>query len=530
MKLAVSNWSFSDAMSEEKLARAFSTLSGVQMTAPSHIEIIKESLDNRNKTRYVYTVHVEINDNIDVEGLNKKNKGMHFRPLKEEELQPPVSSKRIKREHQHKICVVGSGPAGMFAAHSLTMSGFQVTLIERGADIPKRHKKVKTLFAEGKLDSQSNICFGEGGAGTFSDGKLTTRKNHPWIRWILSEFVRFGGPSEILKAGKPHIGSDRLRALTIQFRKNLIENGVDVHFNTKIDSLDISNHKINSLKSGLEEFDCKDGVVWACGHSARDSYELLFKNNIPIEAKPFAVGVRIEHHQDWVNRWKKTPKDHDIAADYSVVCNIDSSNSVYSFCMCPGGQIVCSSSHEGYHVVNGMSNYRRNSAFANAGLVAKVSCEDFGDNSPFAGLNYQAEIEKKAFEASNNSYLAPAQRVIDFLNHQKSKNLLPSSYQPGLTPCDFWKILPEKVCLNLEKALNTFEKKHPGFAGEQAQLIGTETRTSAPIRIPREKEGQVNNYENFYPCGEGAGYAGGIISAALDGLHIADCIKRKYYA
>jgi len=517
-------------MHENDLIESFSKLRSVQMTAPRSLEIIKESIDQRHKPRYVYTVHVDINENISCEALNKNNPGLHFKELSEKDLKSPVEENRIIRENPKKICVVGSGPAGMFAAHSLSMSGFDVTLIERGADIPSRHKKVKALFAEGQLDSQSNICFGEGGAGTFSDGKLTTRKNHPWIRWILAEFVRLGGPSEIIKAGKPHIGSDRLRALTIQFRKMLIENGVKVHFSQCVDSFKLGQTKIKKIYCGDLEYDCSDGIIWACGHSARDSYQLLFNNNIPLEAKPFAVGVRIEHQQSWVNQWKRMSEDNPKAADYSVVCNLDKNNSVYSFCMCPGGQIVCSSSHEGYHVVNGMSNYRRNSEFANAGLVAKVSLDDFGSDSPFDGLNYQAEIEKKAFEASEGSYKAPAQRVSDFLKQKKSDTLLPSSYQPGLIACNFWEILPEKVCLNLQEALIQFEKKSPGFAGEGAQFIGTETRTSSPIRIPRNKDGALDKYNNFYPCGEGAGYAGGIISAALDGLHIAECLKKKFYA
>ena len=530
MKLAISNWTFENTMDETNLFEAFAKLSSVQMTSPRSLEIIKESIDQRHKPRYVYTVHVDINENIACEALNKNNPGLHFRELSEKDLRGPVEKTRTIRDNPKKICVVGSGPAGMFAAHSLSMSGFDVTLLERGNDVPNRHKKVKALFSEGQLDSESNICFGEGGAGTFSDGKLTTRKNHPWIRWILSEFVRLGGPKEIIKAGKPHIGSDRLRALTIQFRKMLIENGVKVHFNQCVDDFKTEKSKIEKLCCGESEYNCSDGIVWASGHSARDSYQLLHNKEIPLEAKPFAVGVRIEHQQAWVNRWKNMAETNDLAADYSVVCNLDKDNSVYSFCMCPGGQIVCSSSHEGYHVVNGMSNYRRNSEFANAGLVAKVSLDDFGSESPFDGLNYQAEIEKKAYEASGGTYKAPAQRVSDFLIQEKSKTLLPSSYQPGLIPCNFWEILPKKVCQNLKKALHQFEEKSPGFAGGGAQLIGTETRTSSPIRIPRNKDGAIDKFENFYPCGEGAGYAGGIISAALDGLYIADCLKKKYYA
>ena len=507
---------------------AFSHLHSVQMTSPDHLEIVKESLDRRNKTRYVYTIIADMNDNISCDSLNKNNPGLHFKELSAFDLSEPIPKEKSLNNNK-KICIVGSGPAGMFAAYSLMMHGFDVTLLERGDAIPDRHKKVKTLFAEGTLDEESNICFGEGGAGTFSDGKLTTRKKHPWIRWILSQFVSFGGPNEILTAGKPHIGSDRLRALTIQFRKFLIQNGVKILFNHHVNQINIENNKVHSISDGQNEFNCSDGLIWACGHSARDSYELLYEEGIPLEAKAFAVGVRIEHQQAFINEWKKIPSDSSTAADYSVVCNLDETNSVYSFCMCPGGQIVCSSSHSGFHVVNGMSNYKRNSEFANAGLVVKVSKEDFGDKTPFDGLNFQAKIEQKSFKATKGTYLAPAQKVTDFLENKISEELLPSSYQPGLIPCNFWEILPQKVCDNLKKALIQFDKKTPGFAGASAQFIGTETRTSAPIRIPRNNEGVVENILNFYPCGEGAGYAGGIISAALDGLNIANCLKIQHY-
>lgn len=530
MKIQVSNWSFTQKQDENMLKQACTHLRGVQLTAPRSLEIVKESVDKRKGVKYVYTLHIDFNENISIDDLKNKNKGIYFKELDQNHSSDPAQYLADHKDsfQDKTVNVIGSGPAGMFAALSLIEVGFNVNLIERGEAIPERHKKVKQLFKEGILDEASNICFGEGGAGTFSDGKLTTRKNHPWIRWVLSKFVEFGGPESILSAGKPHIGSDRLRALTIFFRKYLIERGVKVYFGHCIEEIHHDQDHITQLISKHKNFKQNDAIVWATGHSSRDSYKLLKSIDVPIEPKPFAVGVRIEHKQDWVNDWKHKQKKLDEAADYSVVCNLDDQHSVYSFCMCPGGQIVCSSSHDGYHVVNGMSNYARNSEFANSGLVAKVSTDDFNSNDPLAGLEYQENIERKAYEAVGNNYQAPAQTAKDFLNRSKSASLLPSSYEPNLVPANFWEILPESICENLQEALLQFEDKYPGFAGEYVQLIGTETRTSAPCRIPRNKNGVSERFENFYPCGEGAGYAGGIMSAALDGLHIANCIKEKF--
>ncbi|MBF0199457.1 MAG: FAD-dependent oxidoreductase, partial [Planctomycetes bacterium] len=393
----------------------------------------------------------------------------------------------------------------------------------------KRVKTIGLLFNEAKLNKESNICFGEGGAGTFSDGKLTTRKNHPWIRWILDYLVDCGAPQEIATSGKPHIGSDRLRKVVIEMRKRLLAKGVRVEFGAHVSDMTLEGEAIQSLRcADGREWTELDAVIWATGHSARDSYRLLEEKKIPLESKAFAVGFRIEHPQELVNHWQhKKCKEEVGAADYSVVHNIDKERSVYSFCMCPGGQIVCSSSHEGYHVVNGMSNYARNAQYANSGLVIKVSPADFPNKGVMAGIDFQCEIESKAYQSVGGRYVGPAQRVSDYMAGRISSDLPGSSYKPGLESVDMRTFLPEALKESMLKALPAFEKKFPGFSSSDALFIGTETRTSAPLRIPRKESGCSEGVSNFYPCGEGAGYAGGIISAALDGLYIGERIAQR---
>lgn len=515
-------------MTEEELATAFSGLKGVQMTSAGKVKILKESVDKRQGIRYVYTVEVDVNESVEPDRLQSLNRGLQAR-----EAAPPaeVPVEALSGMEERSIVVVGAGPAGMMAAHALACSGAKVTLLERGDAVKERLGKVRELFKAGVHDEESNICFGEGGAGTFSDGKLTTRKNHPWIRWILDFWVECGAPAEIATAGKPHIGTDRLRALVVNLRNRMKEEGAEVHFNCRVDDLEVEEGRVKALIcDDGRRFEGFDAVVWASGHSARDSFEMLERRGVPLQSKPFAVGVRIEHPQSLVNEWLHHGRDDLGAADYKVVCNLSEERSVYSFCMCPGGQVVCSSSHGGRHVVNGMSNYARNSAYANSGLVVKVGPDDFDGEDALAGMRYQEDIEKKAFEAAGKSYLGPGQRARDFLEGRVSESLPESSYEPGLVPVDLNEVLPRALCENLKQSLLEFEAKHPGFAGDHALLIGTETRTSSPIRIPRDAKGASPDVRNFYPCGEGAGYAGGIVSAALDGLTITECLRKRYRA
>lgn len=514
-------------MTTAELSTRFARLKGVQMTTPRSIVILKEALDKRHGLKYVYTVDVDVSENLDVKHITKANHGIN---VCESKTIAPVPLGRVSGMDQRHIVIVGAGPAGLFAAHACADSGAKVTLLERGHDVKQRLGKVRNLFKQGELDGESNICFGEGGAGTFSDGKLTTRKNHPWIRYAMEFLVENGAPPEIVTSAKPHVGTDRLRAVVVKTRKRLIAMGVNVCFGAKVSNLSLDNGRVCKIHvDGADDIEDFDDIVWASGHSARDSFKMLHKLGLPLEPKAFAVGVRIEHPQALVNRWLHgDEKKRELgAADYRVACNISADRSVYSFCMCPGGQVVCSSSHDGYHVVNGMSNYARNSAFANSGLVAKVGIKDFDGKDGLAGVRFQEDIEAKAHAAAK-SYLGPAQRVPDFLAGKLSDSLPPSSYSPGLVPIDLNQVLPPFICENLKRALHEFEAKYPGFAGEEALLIGTETRTSSPVHIPRDVDGSVHSLKNFFPCGEGLGYAGGIVSAALDGLFIAQCLRKRY--
>lgn len=525
MKVILSNWNFTERQALPALITELSRLSGMKLAVPRNMTILKESLDMRGgRSRHVYTLCVELPESLDLESLRIKNPKLRFQ-LVEEEVQLPGSWKPPAHFSQRRAVVVGSGPAGSFAALSLARAGISVDIVERGAPVGRRLPAVRSLFSEGVLCDENNICFGEGGAGTFSDGKLTTRKNHPWIRYVFETLVFCSAPEEILTSGKPHIGSDRLRAVVVELRKHLESLGVRFHFDTRIDELEIADGRVRSLgQRGKIRFENPDAIVWATGHSARDSYDLLARHHVAMQAKPFAVGLRIEHPQALVNRWQNHCEEEHGPATYSLVHNIDERRSVYSFCMCPGGQVVCSSSHAGFHVVNGMSNYARNEKFANAGLVVKVDPGDFEHpENPLAGMHFQQTLEAAAFEQAGRSYLAPAQRVDDFMAMRPTTSLSSgTSYRPGLVPADLSRVLPvplrDALCISLQK----FEKRFPGFTGPEALLIGIESRTSAPVRIARDTSGTSPTLANLYPCGEGAGYAGGIVSAALDGLHIAE--------
>ncbi len=525
MKIQISNWTFSQAMSVDLLQAAVSKLHGLQMTAARSVEIIREAIDKRQKQlKYVYTVVVTLPETIAPEDLQKKNKGLYFKGLHEGPVPTEIfASSKLSGK---RVLVVGSGPAGLFAAHALSLAQAQVTLVERGAPVEERGKQVQSLFKRGEFNPASNICFGEGGAGTYSDGKLTTRKNHPWIRWIFQQFVDCGAPEEIMSSYRPHIGTDVLETMTIRFRKRLINQGVRVIFNTCVDRLSVKHGKVQQVYSADQLLmEAPDAVIWATGHSARDSLQLLYDLGVPMSPKAFAVGFRIEHPQALVNRWMDGPSSSSCAADYSFSHNFSPTRGIYSFCMCPGGQVVCSSSEPGMHVVNGMSNYARNSAFANAGLVCKVDIADFASEHPLAGAEFQSKIEKMAFSLAGNSYAGPAQRVCDFSAGRSSQHLSPSSYEPSLVSADLHRLYPEELNNLFKSSLDIFEKRFPGFAGPDAMLIGSETRTSSPVRIHRDDAGASPAINNFYPCGEGAGYAGGIVSAALDGLFIAGRIR-----
>lgn len=441
----------------------------------------------------------------------------------------------VKARQAKNVVVVGMGPAGLFAALWLARAGHKVTLLERGCTVEQRVRDVETFWNGGALKPNSNVQFGEGGAGTFSDGKLTTRIKHPLTNFVLQTLVEFGAPEDILRLAKPHIGTDRLRQVLINFRHELQRLGVQILFEsclTDIQSSGTDNKQVQSITvNAHDEFSC-DALVLAIGHSARDSYELLQRKGFMLQAKPFAVGVRVEHPAQLIDEIQygnyakhshhKYDKRHPNLppADYSLAYNDrQTGRGTYSFCMCPGGQVVQSSSAAEMVVVNGMSDYKRAGEFSNSALVVAVRPEDFADATALAGVRFQQYWERKAFVAGGGDYHVPAQNLMAFLGRGGSAPI--SSCRPGITACELADVLPDFVVHGLRQALPHFERKMRGFVTAEATLTAIESRTSAPLRIVRDQQGQAIDWSGVYPVGEGAGYAGGIMSAAIDGISAA---------
>ncbi len=427
--------------------------------------------------------------------------------------------------------IMGYGPAGIFCAYLLALCGYKPIVFEKGSSIDERDKRVNEFFNGGKLDVNTNVQFGEGGAGTYSDGKLTTRINSPSCRFILEKFVQFGAPDEILWLAKPHIGTDKLGQVVKNIRNETIRLGGKVNFNSEITNIKISNGRIYAVQINNNEWVQCGCLVIAAGHSARNAYSMLAKNELVLQPKPFSVGMRIEHLQQKVNEslWGKYANDPVLgSADYNVSRRYGDKG-VYSFCMCPGGQVVAASSEEGSVVVNGMSAFARNNTNANSAMCVSVDPSDFGNN-PFGGIEFQRKIERKAYITAGSNYKAPCVLVGDFLKNRIStdfKSVLPS-YPIGTEFCNMSEILPEFVVKLLQTGLRGFAKNHSFFAEPDAVLTGVETRTSSPVRILRDENFCAQGFNGIYPCGEGAGYAGGIMSAAADGIRVAEKIISTY--
>jgi uncharacterized FAD-dependent dehydrogenase len=425
-----------------------------------------------------------------------------------------------------RIIVVGSGPAGLFAALRLAEYGLKPLLLERGREMASRVHDVEDFWQKGELREESNIQFGEGGAGTFSDGKLTTRVRDPNTRYVLARLVEFGAPEEIAWLAKPHIGTDRLRSVVVAIRRFLQSRGVAVRFGARLTDLQITDGRLRAVVvNDTEELPC-DRLVLALGHSARDTYAMLHDRGVPLESKPFAVGLRVEHPQELINRiqYGMASHPHLPPSDYALTYNdTGSRRSAYSFCMCPGGVVVASSSERGGVVTNGMSSYGRNTPWANSALVATVRREDFPGRSPLGGVLFQRELEQRAFTCGGGDYRAPAQNLLAFLG-RKTAGGVTSTYRPGVRENDLAALLPEYVTRTLRDGIASFERRMRGFITAEATLVGVESRTSAPLRILRGEDCQSVGLPGLYPCGEGAGYAGGIMSAALDGIRVADAI------
>ena len=485
---------------------------------PAYFRIRKKSLDARDKNnlRYIYTIEfsktpiAKIEKTYDVLPKNK---------------QP-----------ENKVLVVGSGPAGLFCALRLLDHGIQPIVIERGDRVEERTKKINLFSTERVLDVNSNVQFGEGGAGTFSDGKLNTQTHSPYNRDVLETFVKYGAPEEILWLNKPHIGSDKLRSVVKNMREDIQNRGGEIRFRTKLEDVKtVGGKAVAAILKDTLTGECFDldvqAVVLAIGHSARDTFEMLLSRGVVIRQKDFAVGVRIEHLQSMVGlsqygkNYFKLP-----AADYKLVSHAGD-RAAFTFCMCPGGYVMPAASEEGGVVVNGMSNYARDGRNANSALIVPITGKDFGSDKPLAGIEFQRKIERAAFIAGGKTYAAPTQLVGDFLNDRVSgefKEVQPT-YAAGTAFADLREVLPPFIIEALKCGLTDLDRKLHGFAGESAILTGVESRTSSPVRIERGEDMQSVSVVGLYPCGEGAGYAGGITSSAADGLRVAEALFQKLF-
>jgi uncharacterized protein len=440
---------------------------------------------------------------------------------------PKIKYQRVKSKK--KVIIVGFGPGGMFAALRLIELGIKPIILERGKDVQERRRDLKSIQQFGVVNPDSNYCFGEGGAGTYSDGKLYTRSTKRGdVKKILNLFVQFGANEDILIDAHPHIGSNKLPQIVKNIRETIVENGGEIYFNSWVTDFILKERKIVGAVVNDEKEFLSDAVILATGHSARDIFYLLQKKNIKIESKSFAMGVRIEHPQsliDEIQYHSKTRDEHLPAASYNLACQIEE-HGVFSFCMCPGGIIVPASTAPGELVLNGMSVSRRDSPFANSGLVVTVNENDWSKYKKygaFAGLEYQKEMERVAFEAGGSNQKAPAQRITDFVKGIISASLPKSSYIPGIVSTPLHELLSENISKKLAQAIVIFGKKMKGYFTEEAEILAAETRTSSPIRIPRDKETLMHNdILGLFPCGEGAGYAGGIVSSAIDGENCSE--------
>jgi uncharacterized FAD-dependent dehydrogenase len=506
--------------SEELLATKVAAILDISIDDIVAIEIIRKAIDARRHKppHFVYALRISVFEETKLPA--EFSEELHV-SVQKDKLQVPLLLS--VRQPKLPVVVIGSGPAGLFASYVLALRGIPLLLLERGTPIEKRTKDVQEFWEEGVLNPQSNVLFGEGGAGTFSDGKLTSRTKNPYSSWVKKILVEMGAPSEILTEAKPHIGTDRLREIIVNLRKKLIVMGCGIRFSAQVTDFVISRETISALIVNEKEEIKTNHVVLAIGQSADDTYAKLFERSVQMEAKPFAMGLRVEHPQELINsiqygKWRNHPQLP--PAEYFVTASMpDLNRSVYTFCMCPGGSVIGCGASAGFVITNGMSNARRSGEFANSAIVVNVRVDDFASQGqPLEGLNFRKIWEKKAFLYGGSNYQAPAQKMIDFLQGKPAGIIGQTSFLPGAKPAALQDVLPEFVTDSLKRGIGDFNKKMPGFITEDAHLIGVETRTSSPLRICRRSDGQSESIGGVYPCGEGAGYAGGIISSALDGI------------
>ncbi len=513
---------------EQDLLRYTAKQIKTDAAAVRSLKLVKRSVDARNKqnVHFICTVDVELDNESAFIKRNTNPKIKYTVPY--EYRLPP--SKKLKA----RPVIAGFGPAGMFAALILAQAGQNPIVIERGSAVEKRQKQVTAFWNGGTLNTESNVQFGEGGAGTFSDGKLNTGTKDGRAGKVLLEFAAAGAPKEILYQARPHIGTDHLPAAVRNIREKIISLGGDIYFDTKLTGITAKNGAVTGVElqtqnGGTTALETRR-LVLAIDHSARDTYEMLYRGGlVRIEQKPFSIGARIEHLQTLINRAQYGPfADHPAlgAAEYKQAVHLPNGRGVYTFCMCPGGVVVASASEEGGVVTNGMSNFARDGKNANAALLVGIGPADFGDTHPLAGMYLQRRLEQHAFTLGGSSYAAPAQRVEDFMLGRASKrfgDVMPT-YQRGVALCNLSACFDREIYDSLREGLLRIDRSMHGFAFGDALLTTVETRSSAPVRILRDETLQSVTLRGFYPCGEGAGYAGGIVSAAVDGIKCAEQI------
>lgn len=512
---------------EEALRKELLRRLGVSSSELLSFRILKESVDARKKgdVYFNYQLLAELRDEAAYLNRGGGRKGVSLQ-YSEAAVTIPSGMEPLSG----RIVVVGFGPAGLFSALTLVRAGYCPLVVERGLPVEERTKRVETFWAGGSLDPETNVQFGEGGAGTFSDGKLTTRIKDPRAATVISSFIEAGAPGDIGYLSKPHVGTDLLKGVVRNLRKEIISLGGEIRFGAKLQELESQGGRISRVRIG-EEWVRTSAVILAMGHSARDTYAMLKEAGVAMEAKSFALGLRVEHRQRALDEiqygpWASHPKLR--ASEYSLATRTSNGRGVYSFCMCPGGRVVNSASEEGELSVNGMSYHARNLTNANAAIVVSVSPEDFGKDA-LDGIAFQRDLERKAFAMGGGSWQAPVQLVADYVNERRSRtltNVMPS-ISPGFRLAPLHELLPEPLTKSLKEGLGVFGRRIKGF-DRTGVLTGVETRTSAPVRILRGADYQSPSHEGLYPTGEGAGYAGGIVSAAVDGIKAAEAVIRRF--
>ena len=517
---------------ESALEKAVLDTLNISQNQLKSLHVFKRGYDARNKRaiQLIYTLDIEVSEEASLLDEHKHNDRIRVTPDMTYRFVAKAPANLTNRP-----VVVGLGPCGLFAALILAQMGFKPIVLERGKAVRERTKDTFGFWRKQPLNPESNVQFGEGGAGTFSDGKLYSQvkdRKH-YGRKVLHEFVAAGAPEEIMYVSKPHIGTFKLVNMVEKMREQIISLGGDIRFSTRVEALDLETKEEGYAIKGLHlsdgEYLSSSHVILAVGHSARDTFEALYKQGVYIEAKPFSVGFRIEHEQSMIDQCRFGDNAGNPilgAADYKLVHHCDNGRTVYSFCMCPGGTVVAAASEPGRVVTNGMSQYSRNERNANSAIVVGITPEKDFPGDPLAGIELQRRLEALAFTAGGENYQAPAQLIGDFLNNTPSETLgdVEPSYRPGITLTDLNTVVPPYVSEAIREAIPAFNKQIKGFAKKDGLLTGVETRTSSPICIKRDKHYQSVNVKGLYPAGEGAGYAGGIWSAGIDGIRVAEAV------